>query len=118
MAKQTRSDREAAKAKLAEERARQASVDRRRKAAFIAVGAVAILAIGIAVAVAVAQENKNSSTSTGATPSIVSTNGGGDNGGVPIGPTAAEADAKGVPTVDVYEDFQCPACKVFEDESS
>ena len=81
MAKQTRSDREAAKAKLAEERARQAAVDRRRKVAFVVVGVVAVLAIGIAVALAVNTENKNSGAGSGATPAYVTTNGGGDAGG-------------------------------------
>jgi protein-disulfide isomerase len=117
MAKQTRSDREAAKAKLAEERARQAAVDRRRKVTFVAVGVVAILAIAIAVGLAIQSENKNSSSASGATPAIVTTDGGGDNGGVPIGPSEADATAKGLPTVDVYEDFQCPACKTFEAQS-
>lgn len=113
MAKQSRSDREAVKAKLAEERARQAAVDRRRKLVLYGVGGVVILAIVGAVWFGIAQETKNTGSSSGPTPAIATA----DNGGIPIGPSESDAEAKGIPTVDVYEDFQCPACKTFEADS-
>jgi protein-disulfide isomerase len=120
MSKQSRSDREEVKAKAAAERARQEAVERRRKIAFVAVGVVAILAIGAAVGIAINQESENSASSTGATPAIVTAAGDGDAGGIPLGPddgSKAAAEAAGIPTVDVYEDFQCPACKTFEAQS-
>ena len=114
MGKQTRSDREEVKKRAAEERARQEALDRRRKLAFYVVGGVIILAIAASVGVAVKNQNSNAGASSGPTPAAATAN----NGGIPIGPTVDKAAASGVPTVDVYEDFQCPACKAFEAQSS
>lgn len=117
MSKQTRSDREAVKAKAAAERARREALDKRRRLAFVVVGLVAAVGILGAVIVGINQASKNEESATGPTPAIVASNGGGDDGGIPNGPTIAEADAKGIPTIDVWEDFQCPICKTFEQES-
>ena len=111
MAKKNSADRAAAKAKLAEERARQAAVERRRKLAFVTVGVVAFVASAAAVVVGVMNEDGGAE---GPTPAVAAGVPASDDGGIVIGPDEAEAAESGIPTVDVYEDFQCPACATFE----
>lgn len=40
-----------------------------------------------------------------------------DTYGVKVGPAWTAADADKIPTLQIWEDFQCPACKSFEDAS-
>ncbi|XRQ02781.1 DsbA family protein [Actinomadura welshii] len=98
-----------ARGRLADERARAAARQRRRRLLVVVIGAVAAAAIVVAVAVV-----------------ALSRDGGGeylaDDYKGPLAPTTrlengAVAMARpGVtaPVLDLYEDFQCPACKALE----
>jgi protein-disulfide isomerase len=79
--------------------AQQASRRRTRTIMIIAVFAVVVIA---AVAVWAAKRPPSSNTSANVPAGVNS------DGGVPVGTATS-------PVVDVYEDFQCPICKGFED---
>jgi protein-disulfide isomerase len=110
MAKQTRAQREEARRRLDEERARQKAAERRRQILGIGVVAVVVALLVGAVAWGIASQDDESNPDA-ARPAAVTEVG----GGLPFGASAADAEAQGLPTVDVYTDFMCPACRSFED---
>lgn len=89
--------------RMAEERARQQAADRRReqliRAGLIVVVFLVVAGIGLAVW---------ASKRTTADPEAVKPAGAQQDGGLPFG-TATK------PVLEIYEDFQCPACKQFEE---
>ncbi|MGP4025054.1 DsbA family protein [Actinomadura sp. 3N407] len=98
-----------ARRRLADERARDQARERRRRWLVVVLGAVAVAAVVVAVTVV-----------------AVSRNGGdgplGDDYSGPLAPTArveygavamAQPGVAG-PVLEIYEDFQCPACKALE----
>jgi protein-disulfide isomerase len=92
----------AARDRLADERKRQATADRRKRTVTNVVIAVSVIVAVVAVFVVV-QNNRTSSTVTDAAlPDLVSEQG----GGMVFG--------DGPVQVDLWEDFQCPSCKAFE----
>ncbi|MFI0445246.1 DsbA family protein [Actinomadura sp. 6N118] len=98
--------------RLAEERARQAARERQRRLLFIVPGAVAAAAI-VVVAVVLVRD-----TGGGSEP-------GSDYKGVlapatrqPDGSVAMAKAGVAKPVLELYEDFQCPACKLLEDRLS
>ena len=100
-----------AREKAAAVRAAQARAERTRRWAIVGVVAVVVaLIIGGAVWFAgqdpTGQSTSTSSSTAGGTPS------GADGFGVVVG--QSDAPTKAV----IYEDFQCPVCKAFEDASS
>lgn len=104
MAKGNKDAKREAQERLAAERAAQKAADRKRS---LLLGTVTVVVIAlIAGGVAWAYVNQsNAAKDVGALPANVST----ENYGVITG-----TKTTGVPVVDVYEDFQCPACKNFE----
>jgi protein-disulfide isomerase len=98
-----------ARRRLADERARAAARGRRRRALLVVLGAVAVA--GAAVAAVVVLVSRNG----GGGPAV------GDYKGA-LAPAARQGDGSvamaqpGVkaPVLDVWEDFQCPACKAME----
>lgn len=90
-------------------RAAQEAADKRRERTIKIVGAIAVLAVvaGIIGAALVARGNKG-----GDTPTPVPS-----NAALPTGvtsPTYGVTVGTGGPTLELFEDFQCPACKQFE----
>jgi protein-disulfide isomerase len=113
-----------AQERLAQERAAQKAADRRRSVIFGSITIAVVLMIGVAVAITVNNQSKAASD-TGALPTGVNSTtygvevgvgavDGGGNAAVPV----TASPAANVPVLDLYEDFQCPACKSFEDAAS
>jgi len=113
-----------AQERLAQERAAQKAADRRRSFIFGAITIAVVVMIGVGVAFTVNQQSTAASdvgtlpkgvsdSSFGVETGVGAVNGGG-NSAVPI----KAAAAANVPVLDLYEDFQCPACKKFEDATS
>ena len=110
MPKQTRAQREEARRRLDEERARQRAAERRRTVVAAVVGVVALVLVVGAVVWGVSSQDDDANVDA-ARPTGVAEAG----AGLSFGPTAAEAESDGLPTVDVYTDFMCPACRAFEE---
>jgi len=86
---------------LAEERKAQATADKRKQTITNTIIVVVVVAVVVGIFVAV-QASRTSGPDSAALPATVTEQG----GGMPFG--------AGPVTVDVWEDFQCPACKQFE----
>ena len=123
MGKVDKEARAEAQERLAAERAAQKSADRRRSLIFGgATVAVLVVIIGL-VAFSVSKQSKSASDvgplPKGANESTygIEIGAGAINGG---GDTEFNVKAAGAktPVMDFYEDFQCPACKSFEDATS
>ncbi|GAA3976949.1 thioredoxin domain-containing protein [Actinomadura viridis] len=101
-----------ARERLAAERKRQAAREKQRRLLTIVLGAVVAVAAIVAIAVVVIdQQGKRDQTATAYTG--------------PQAPLTREADGSIVmakagvtgPTLEIFEDFQCPACKQFEENT-
>lgn len=90
-----------AREKLAEQRQREAAAERRKQRTLNVVIAVVVVAVVVGIFVAV-QASRNSGPGDAALPTGVSAAGEGATFG------------DGPVTVDLWVDFQCPACKQFE----
>lgn len=105
-----------ARQKAAEARAAQQAAEKRRERTVRIVGAVVVIAVVVAIiggAIFFSKKDANNGGATpdasGATPTGVSTS--------DYAVTAVPNTPAGVPTVKVYEDFQCPYCKKLEESS-
>ncbi len=97
-----------ARERLAAERARQKTAEKRRRG--LIVGATVLCVLGLAAVVGVVAAN--SGTDDGEAPGAVAapSGAGGESGlAIPVGDDGARS------TLTVWEDFRCPACKSFED---
>lgn len=110
MAKQTKADRKEAQTRLAEQRAQEAAAQKRRTVVIVVVTVAIIAVILGSVGFAISSQNKTTSSATGPTPAAAT----GSDGGLATGVSEADAAAKKLPTIEVYEDYQCPVCKTFE----
>ena len=90
-----------AREQLAEERKAQAAADKRKQTITNTIIVVVVVAVVVGIFVAV-QASRTSGPDSAALPATVTEQG----GGMPFG--------TGPVTVDIWEDFQCPACKQFE----
>lgn len=108
----SRSAREAAAAARAQAKAEQKS--RERKIQLI--GAIAVLlvvAVLVVIGVNAAKKNAGGVDGNAAKPKGVNS----DSYGVRVGPAWTSSSAAKIPTLELWEDFQCPACKNMEDSS-
>lgn len=105
MSNAPRESKRSARERLAEERAAQQAADRRRERLIRAglIAAVFLVVAGVGLAVWLSNRSASSADPNAAKPA-----GAQQDGGLPFG--TAET-----PVLEVYEDFQCPACKQFED---
>jgi protein-disulfide isomerase len=104
------SGRAAARRRIAEKRAAEeaarAAAARRRRTIAVAVAAAVLVAVAIVVVIVI-QSNRTATSADAAVPGNTV-----DGGNViVVGSTDAPV------TVDLYEDFQCPNCKNFEDQT-
>jgi protein-disulfide isomerase len=104
------SGRAAARRRIAEKRAAEeaarAAAARRRRTILVAVTAAVLVAVAVVVVIVI-QSSRTATSADAAVPGNTV-----DGGNVIV---VGSADAP--VTVDLYEDFQCPNCKTFEDES-
>lgn len=95
--------RSAAAARVAEMRRVQQAAERRRRTLIVSAAAVAVIVVAVAAFVLVKSQNKAKTVAAGGVAGSTASY------GFVVGDTAAPA------SLVVYEDFQCPACKSFED---
>ncbi|MFZ5851700.1 MAG: DsbA family protein [Actinomycetota bacterium] len=100
-----RRTREEARRRAADLRRAQQRTDERRRRLLGALVAVAVLAAAVAVGVAVQSRRAGGGGALRVPPGVV------DGTGFAVGRASAPV------TVEVYEDFQCPACRAFEQAS-
>ena len=93
-------------AKRAAEAAALAGAERRRRTVIGAVVAAVVVVIAIVVVI-VAQSSRTATSANAAVPAHT----------VDGGSTIVVGSSEAPVTVDLYEDFQCPNCKIFEDST-
>lgn len=106
----------AAKEAAAKARAEAASIEqaRQRKVRLIGAAVVVLIMAGLIAIPLVAGKNKGPATDTSAAlPTGVTT----DTYGVKVGSAWTAANADAIPMLQIWEDFQCPACAQFEKQS-
>jgi protein-disulfide isomerase len=101
-----RSNRERLAARRAAEAAARARAARRRRTVLGGMVAAVVVLVALVVVIAV-QAHRTSTSANAAVPANTT------DGGTVIAVGSADAPV----AVDLYEDFQCPNCKAFEDES-
>ncbi|KOV20911.1 membrane protein [Streptomyces sp. XY152] len=101
-----------ARERLAVEREKQKSAEKRRRA--LIVGASVLCVLGLAAVAGVIAANSGGDEESEAAGPVVAPSGaqGKDGLAIPVGKESAKA------TLVVWEDFRCPACKVFEQNYS
>ena len=123
MGKGDKEARAEAQARLAAERAAQKAADRRRSLIFGGATVAIVVVLGILVGVSVSNQSKSASDvgpipkGSNETTYGIEVGAGAINGGGESKYNVEAAGAK-TPVMDFYEDFQCPACKGFEDATS
>jgi protein-disulfide isomerase len=100
-----RANRERLAARRAAEAAARARAERRRRTVLGGVVAAVALLLALIAVVVVQTQRTSTSASAAVPPNVV------DGTVIAVGSAAAPV------TVDLYEDFQCPNCKAFEDQS-
>ncbi|CAL9612248.1 thioredoxin domain-containing protein [Streptomyces sp. NPDC005395] len=108
MSEKNRQGKRSAREKLAAERAKQKSRDKRRRALIVGASVVCVLGLAAVIGVIAANAGKDDGTeSTG--PIVVPSGAQGKDGlAIPVGEESAKSK------LTVWEDFRCPACKAFE----
>ena len=107
MSKAERRTADTRRKRAAELRAQHARQDRRRRRTLVAAVVSVVLALAVGIGVAVQAGRDSGGGGSTATP------GGTTSGGAGFAIGASDAPV----TVEVYEDFQCPACQAFEEAS-
>ncbi|MFH9730802.1 DsbA family protein [Streptomyces sp. NPDC017260] len=108
MSEKNREGKRTARQKLAAEREKQRSKDRRRRA--LIVGASVVCVLGLAAVIGVIGANAGKDEGGEAAGPVVAPSGaqGKDSLAIPVGKESARS------TLTIWEDFRCPACKAFE----
>ncbi len=112
MSEKNREGKRTARERLAVEREKQKSAEKRRRG--LIVGASVVGVLGLAAVIGVVAANADKEDRSDAAGPVVAPSGalGKDGTAIPVGKQDAKA------TLTVWEDFRCPACKVFEQEYS
>ncbi|MGX1562604.1 DsbA family protein [Streptomyces sp. NPDC055506] len=108
MSEKNREGKRTAREKLAVEREKQKSADKRRRA--LIVGGAVVAVLGLAAVIGVVAANAGKEDESEASGPVVAPSGaqGKDGLAIPVGKDSAKS------TLTVWEDFRCPACKSFE----
>ncbi|WP_306322183.1 MULTISPECIES: thioredoxin domain-containing protein [unclassified Streptomyces] len=108
MSEKNREGKRAARERLAAEREKQKAAEKRRRT--LIVGAAVVCVLGLAAVIGVVAANSGDDSSSDAGP-VVAPKGadGKDKLAIPVGKDSAKS------TLEIWEDFRCPACKTFED---
>lgn len=108
VSEKNREGKRTARERLAAERQKQKSADKRRRALIVGASVVGVLGVAAAIGVVAANAGKDKEGASG--PVVGPSGAQGKNGLViPVGKDGAKS------TLTVWEDFRCPACKSFED---
>ncbi|MFE9685335.1 DsbA family protein [Streptomyces sp. NPDC002701] len=108
MSEKNREGKRTARERLAEERDRQKTSDRRRRVLVVSGAVVGVLALAAVIGVLAANSGDDKGDTAGPL-TAPSGAGGEDSLAIPVGKESAKS------TLTVWEDFRCPACKSFED---
>jgi protein-disulfide isomerase len=108
VSEKNREGRRTARQKLAAEREKQKSRDKRRRA--LIVGASVVGVLGLAAVIGVIAANAGKDDGSESSGPVVAPSGaqGKDSLAIPVGKESAKS------TLVIWEDFRCPACKAFE----
>ena len=108
MSEKNREGKRTAREKLAVEREKQKSADKRRRT--LIVGGAVVAVLGLAAVIGVVAANAGKDDDSEASGPVVAPSGaqGKDSLAIPVGKDSATS------TLTVWEDFRCPACKSFE----
>ncbi|MFI7017583.1 DsbA family protein [Streptomyces sp. NPDC050164] len=108
MSEKNREGRRTARQKLAVEREKQKSAEKRRRA--LIVGGAVVAVLGLAAVIGVVAANAGKDDDSEASGPVVAPSGaqGKDGLAIPVGKDSAKS------TLTVWEDFRCPACTSFE----
>ncbi|GHH94818.1 thioredoxin domain-containing protein [Streptomyces capillispiralis] len=109
MSEKNREGKRTARERLAVEREKQKSAEKRRRT--LIVGASVVCVLGLAAVIGVVAANAGNDEESEAAGPVVAPSGalGKDGTAIPVGKQGAKA------TLTVWEDFRCPACKAFEE---
>ncbi|WP_309237214.1 thioredoxin domain-containing protein [Actinomadura sp. BRA 177] len=99
-----------ARRRLADERARAAARGRRQRALLVVLGAVALAAVVVAAVVVLVSRNGGDESAIGDYKGALAPATRQQDGSVAMAKPGVNA-----PVLDVWEDFQCPACKAMEE---
>ncbi|MET7691522.1 thioredoxin domain-containing protein [Streptomyces sp. NPDC005483] len=107
MSEKNREGKRTARERLAEERAKQKTAEKRRRMLIVGASVVCVLGLAAVVGVVAANSGKDKDNKSGP---VVAPSGakGQDSLAIPVGKEGARS------TLVVWEDFRCPACKAFE----
>ncbi|MEU9169438.1 thioredoxin domain-containing protein [Streptomyces sp. NPDC048420] len=109
MSEKNREGKRTARERLAEERAKQKSAEKRRRVLIVGVSVVCVLGLAAVVGVIAANSGKDKDSSDSSGPVVAPSGANGqDSLAIPVGEEGAKS------TLVVWEDFRCPACKAFE----
>ncbi|MEB8336813.1 DsbA family protein [Streptomyces endophyticus] len=111
MSEKNREGKRAARERLAAERQKQKSAEKRRRTLIVGATVVCVLGLAAVIGVVAANSGDDSSGSDAAAGPVVAPKGadGKDDLAIPVGKASAKS------TLEIWEDFRCPACKTFED---
>ncbi|WP_415950922.1 DsbA family protein [Streptomyces sp. KLOTTS4A1] len=103
----------AARERLAQERARQKSRDKRRRALIVTAAVVGVLGLAAIAGVIAANTDSGGEKKDSAGPVVPPAGATGEDSlTIPVGEESAES------TLTIWEDFRCPACASFEEQYS
>lgn len=108
VSEKNRDGKRTARERLAEERAKQKTAEKRRRVLIVGGAVVCVLALAAVGGVLAANAGKDKTDTAGPVTAPSGANGD-DSLAVPVGKESAKS------TLTVWEDFRCPACKSFED---
>ncbi|MDQ1030042.1 protein-disulfide isomerase [Streptomyces umbrinus] len=108
VSEKNREGKRTARERLAEERAKQKTAEKRRRVLIVGGAVVCVLALAAVGGVLAANAGKDKTDTAGPVTAPSGANGD-DSLAIPVGKESAKS------TLTVWEDFRCPACKSFED---
>ncbi|MET7474554.1 thioredoxin domain-containing protein [Streptomyces sp. NPDC005648] len=108
MSEKNRDGKRTARERLAAEREKQKSAERRRRTLIVGASVVGVLGLAAVIGVVAANAGKDKSTKSSGPAVAPSGAQGKDSLAIPVGKDGART------TLTVWEDFRCPACQAFE----
>ncbi|MET7682272.1 thioredoxin domain-containing protein [Streptomyces sp. NPDC005423] len=110
MSEKNRDGKRTARERLAVEREKQKSAERRRRTLIVGASVVCVLGLAAVIGVVAANSGKDSGSGRSGAGPVVAPSGsqGKDSLAIPVGKDGAKS------ALTVWEDFRCPACQAFE----